>query len=93
MVAIVPIKMENNQKESTSSLIPISIETTQLPSLLSTDISPQFADIRQSEPKACVLSHCDTLKGKLKEQKSLCQIFKDATTSNLNPSCISFSSL
>lgn len=41
MVAIVPIRMENNEKESTSSLIPISIETAQLPKPLVPSISQQ----------------------------------------------------
>lgn len=90
MVAIVPVRMENNQKESTASLIPISIETTQPPRPLSTDISPQFCDIRQAEARACVLSHWDTLKGELKEQKDLSTIFKGSTASNLNLSCIFF---
>lgn len=41
MAAIVPIRMENNEKESTSSLIPISIETAQLPKPLVPSISQQ----------------------------------------------------
>jgi hypothetical protein len=82
MVAIVPIRMENNQKESTSSLIPISIETAQPPKpLVHTHQSTEFSDTGQSEPEACLLSHCDTLKGELKEQKDLCPIFKDRTAS------------
>lgn len=90
MVAIVPIRMEDNQKESTSSLIPISIETAPLLKPLVYRHQSTVSDIRQSEPRACVLSHCDTLKGELKEHKDLCQIFKDLTASNLNPSCIFF---
>lgn len=83
MAAIVPIRMENNEKESTSSLIPISIETAQLPKPLVPSISQQrFCGVRQWESGPCLLSFCDTLKGALKEQKDLCEIFKDPTASN-----------
>lgn len=77
MVAIVPIRMENNQKENTSLLIPISIETAQLPKpLVHTHQATEFSDIRQPEPEAWLLSHCDTLKGEVKEQKDYVKVFK-----------------
>lgn len=83
MVAIVPIRMENNEKEGTSSLIPISIETAQLPKPLVPSISQQrFCGVRRWGPGPCLLSFCDTLKGEPKEQKDLCHIFKDPTASN-----------
>lgn len=76
MVAIVPTRMEDNQKESTSSLIPISIETTPLFKPLVYRHQSTVSDIRQSEPRACVLSHCNTLKGELKEHKTCAKFLK-----------------
>lgn len=55
MAAIVAIRMENSKKESTALLIPISMETVQLPKPLVPHIRQQFSDVRRLEPGVCLL--------------------------------------
>lgn len=71
MVAIVPIRMENNKKESTSPLIPISIETTQLPKPLVPNISQQHFVMLGSWSQAPAFSYMWYLEGGAERTKRL----------------------
>lgn len=74
MAAIVAIRMENSKKESTALLIPISMETVQLPKPLVPHIRQQSFLMLGGWSQASAFSYWDTLKDELKEQKDLCQI-------------------